>query len=57
MGSPAELSETQQAELEKAGQLEELDSPHDLPIHAGEATVKLRLPRSAVSLLQLEWSQ
>jgi xylan 1,4-beta-xylosidase len=53
MGSPQEPSAEQYAELEKAGQLAELETD-DVQADGGAATVKISLPRQAVSLLVFE---
>jgi len=55
MGSPQNPSTDQIEELEKAGQLQLLDSPQTLNIENGEGIVKMKLPRQGVSLLQLTW--
>jgi xylan 1,4-beta-xylosidase len=52
MGSPLPLSDKQYAELEKAGQLAELESKKIL-VKNGEAHLQFDLPRQAVSLLIL----
>ena len=54
MGSPQQPTPEQYAALEAAGQLQELESPRW--IDAGpQTTVDIRLPKEAVSLLQLSW--
>jgi xylan 1,4-beta-xylosidase len=53
MGSPFPISEKQFAELEKAGQLAELNSPEQVQVKSGVAEVKFNLPRQGVSLLVL----
>ena len=55
LGSPQQPTPEQYAQLEKAGQLAALDSPKPLRIGNGQAAVKFKLPRRAVSLLQLTW--
>ena len=54
MGSPFPISEKQFAELEKAGQLAELNSPEQVQVKSGVAEVKFNLPRQGVSLLVLK---
>ena len=54
MGSPQQPTPEQYAALEAAGQLQELDSPRWIDTEK-ETKVDLRLPRQAVSLLQLSW--
>ena len=56
MGSPLPLSETQFAELEKAGQLAELEPPKNLHVNDGKLDLKFPLPRQAVALLVLTWN-
>ena len=56
MGSPLPLSETQFAELEKAGQLAELEPPKNLRVNNGKFDLKFPLPRQAVALLVLTWN-
>jgi xylan 1,4-beta-xylosidase len=56
MGSPLPLSETQFAELEKAGQLAELEPPKNLRVNDGKLDLKFALPRQAVALLVLTWN-
>jgi xylan 1,4-beta-xylosidase len=54
MGSPQQPTPEQYAALEAAGQLQEFESPRW--IDAGPQTaVDIRLPKEAVSLLQLSW--
>jgi xylan 1,4-beta-xylosidase len=54
MGSPQQPTPEQYAGLEAAGQLQEFESPRW--IDKGELTsVDIRLPREAVSLIQLSW--
>ena len=55
MGSPPQPKSEQYAQLERAGQLASPGTLETLPVQNGKATVKLRLPRQAVSLLQLTW--
>lgn len=54
MGSPEKPTPEQYAQLEKAGQLAELE-PTTVRIENSQATLKFPLPRQAVSLLVLEW--
>jgi len=56
MGSPLPLSETQVEELEKAGQLAELEPPKNLRVNDGKLDLKFPLPRQAVALLVLTWN-
>jgi xylan 1,4-beta-xylosidase len=54
MGSPMQPTPEQYAQLEKAGQLAEIGDPEKIQVEQGSATVHLKLPRQAVSLLVLE---
>jgi xylan 1,4-beta-xylosidase len=54
MGSPQQPTPEQYAALEAAGQLQELESPRWINAEK-ETKVDFRLPRQAVSLLQLSW--
>jgi xylan 1,4-beta-xylosidase len=51
MGSPRQPTAAQYAQLEKSGQLTRIGRPERVPIQLGTATVRLGLPRQAVSLL------
>ena len=53
MGSPQSPTAAQYATLESAGQLQELESPHWLAANGGKVDLKFKLPRHAVSLVQL----
>jgi Glycosyl hydrolases family 39. len=55
MGSPQQPTREQYAKLERAGQLELLQSPQWLPVTGGKVTVSFSLPRQGVSLLQFGW--
>ncbi len=55
MGAPAEPNEKQYAQLQKAGQLAELNAPEIIQVENDKAVLKLTLPRQAVSLLVLTW--
>lgn len=55
MGSPPTPSPEQVRELERAGQLQLLDSPEWMDIEDGDARVSMQLPRQGVSLLRLSW--
>ncbi len=52
MGSPQNPSPAQISELEKAGQLKLYSSPKWMNIKNGETTIKMKLPRQGISLLQ-----
>ncbi len=55
MGSPQEPTPDQFAELELAGQLQELEPVSELQVVNGQATLTLQLPRQGVSMLLLRW--
>lgn len=55
MGSPQQPTPAQFAELEKSGQLEQLQAPKQVSIANGRVTESFRLPRSGVSLVKLSW--
>jgi len=54
MGSPAQPTPDQYAQLEKAGQLAELAPPENIHVENGNAVVRFLLPRQGVSLLVLK---
>jgi xylan 1,4-beta-xylosidase len=54
MGSPAQPTPAQVAELEKAGHLAVLGNLETVPVKSGKASVYLQLPRQAVTLLVFE---
>jgi len=51
MGSPKEPDSEQLATLERAGQLEQLSTPHPISLRNGTLTTRFSLPRQGVSLL------
>lgn len=55
MGSPQSPSEAQIRELEKAGQLQLLESPQWISPENGKASITFTLPQQGVSLLCLTW--
>ena len=55
MGSPQQPTPEQYAQLEQAGHLAPLGAGETVRMENGQATVKLKLPRQAVSLVQLTW--
>ena len=55
MGSPQSPTAEQYAQLEKAGHLAALEEAKTERIANGEAVLKFKLPRQAVSLLQVSW--
>ncbi len=55
MGSPQNPTAEQFAKLEKAGELEILSQPSEIKVNNAIATVKMQLPRQAVSLIQISY--
>ncbi len=55
LGSPAEPTEDQYAQLESAGLLTELHAPATTRIENSAVTIKFSLPRQGVSLVELTW--
>ena len=55
LGAPQRPTPGQYAQLEQAGQLAALAPPETIAIKTAKATIRLKLPRQAVSLLQLAW--
>jgi len=55
MGSPQNPTPEQISELEKAGQLQLYTSPKWLKVENGETTIKMKLPRQGISLLQFSY--
>jgi xylan 1,4-beta-xylosidase len=55
MGSPQQPTPEQYAQLEKAGQLTRLGAEENVAVENGHATIRVTLPRQAVSLLRLTW--
>jgi xylan 1,4-beta-xylosidase len=57
LGSPKQPTAEQYAKLEKAGRLTALGEPETVRAEDGKVTLRLSLPRQAVSLLVLEWGK
>ena len=55
MGSPAKPSKEQYAALERAGQLQSVDSPKYITPEKGSTQLAFPLPRHGVSLIRLTW--
>jgi xylan 1,4-beta-xylosidase len=55
IGSPQQPTPEQYALLEKAGRLATVGEPESVRVAGGRATLKFKLPRQAVSLLQVTW--
>jgi xylan 1,4-beta-xylosidase len=56
LGSPQQPTPDQYAQLEQAGQLALLNDPATVSVQGGKTSIKITLPRQAVSLLVLEWN-
>jgi len=57
MGSPQNPSAEQIETLEKAGQLQLLNSPEWIKVKQGQVIIPMFLPRQGVSLLKLDWQR
>ena len=57
IGSPQQPTAKQFAQLEKASQLAPLHAPKKIKVKDGNATLKLALPRQAVSLVVVTWDK
>lgn len=57
MGSPPKPTPEQYAQLEKAGQLAAAGPAETVRVGEGKAVTRVRLPRQAVALLVLEWTE
>lgn len=55
MGSPQSPDTEQIRRLEKAGGLQQMSKPGRVKMAKGQGTIRLSLPRQAVSLLKLDW--
>jgi xylan 1,4-beta-xylosidase len=55
MGSPQYPGSRQYAELEKAGQLELLETPEWTDTMDGKILIDMKLPRQGVSLIRFSW--
>jgi xylan 1,4-beta-xylosidase len=55
MGAPQQPTPEQYAQLEKAGRLASLSAAPAVRVENGKATISFRLPRQAVSLVELAW--
>ena len=55
MGSPQSPSVEQTERLQKAGQLQLLESPKPLTIENGSVHLQFGLPRQSLSLIRLTW--
>jgi xylan 1,4-beta-xylosidase len=53
MGSPQSPTSEQYAALERAGQLQELDSPRWMEVRSGKLDLAFALPRQGVSLVRI----
>jgi xylan 1,4-beta-xylosidase len=55
MGSPQQPTPEQYAQLEKAGQLQQLEEPRPIVVESGRVMVAFSLPRQGLSLVKLTW--
>jgi xylan 1,4-beta-xylosidase len=55
MGSPQSPSESERQRLDRAGQLQLLDSPAWVDMREGSVRLRFTLPRQGISLLRLSW--
>jgi xylan 1,4-beta-xylosidase len=55
LGSPKAPAQAQYAELQKAGELELLESVKSADLHAGQLSLDFALPRLGVSLIEIRW--
>jgi xylan 1,4-beta-xylosidase len=55
MGSPGSPTASQRSQLERSARLQILEPPRTIETMKGEATIRLSLPRQAVSLLTIAW--
>src|SRR5690349_20285857 len=55
MGSPQSPTSEQYQELQRAGQLQPLESPGWVPVSQAGAHLHLVLPRQGISLLRITW--
>ncbi len=55
MGSPANPTPAQVAQLEKASALTALHKPQKVNVTKQQATIRMQLPRQAVSLIKLTY--
>jgi xylan 1,4-beta-xylosidase len=56
MGKPLKPTDEQYAELEKAGQLAQLNPSEKINVSVGSVKLKIKLPRKAVSLLIVDFT-
>lgn len=55
LGSPQQPTPEQYGQLEKAGQLQQLEAPRGVSVTNGRVVLPFTLPRQGVSLLRLTW--
>jgi xylan 1,4-beta-xylosidase len=55
LGSPQQVTASQQTALAQAGQLAQLTAPTSLKLRNGQAMLDFTLPRQGVSLVRLSW--
>jgi xylan 1,4-beta-xylosidase len=57
MGSPAKPTQSQYKQLEQAGKLTPAEPPSTIRVTNSKATMKLKLLRQGVTLIEFEWGQ
>jgi xylan 1,4-beta-xylosidase len=55
MGSPAQLSAEEAAQLQAAGQLQEVGTPKSVAVVDGAAKLQRKLPGESVSFYEVSW--
>jgi xylan 1,4-beta-xylosidase len=55
MGSPQQPSPEQYKQLQEAGQLQMIGSPHWMDVRGGAVDMETRLPRNSVLLVRVKW--
>jgi xylan 1,4-beta-xylosidase len=57
MGSPIAPDRRQYSDMQAAARLARLDAPETVSVEGGIATLRFTLPRQAVSLVTIDWSE
>jgi len=57
MGSPIAPDRRQYSQMQAAARLARLDAPETVSVEGGVATLRFTLPRQAVSLVTIDWSE
>lgn len=55
MGAPQNPTQAQITELERAGQLQTMETPSKMNVNSGTLQIQLSLPRQGVTLIKLDW--